>query len=489
MADEIAEKSLPVHKRIKELIEHITSGLRERNQIMRLSLLACISGEDICYFGPTGTGKSTMIKKLKSAFVSRLTSKIKVCEIPLKHLSASPVDFFGKHKEIEPVWEDFLFRFAVYPIKEHEAFLKLITSKKSDSEFLKSENAISSQDLSAYKSQIDEIKIPSEVQDVLTCIRKKISTFEKASSRKATDSTAAPSDKKIDSQLTFYISDARWVKIAHLLKTSAFLNGRKSVDLMDCELVSYCIADFACSTAEKSPSMQEISNMVGKAILESENSFEDELSQIEFSIKEYDDYIEKTFYITQDGKKVKNPALFGYTKPSEPNIFKMNDGQVAYRIMHPSEIRSYDYITPRYVSKEAYYDEKKDRVEKNSRYRDKYFVKNLVIENGKAVWTDGDFNHEYSFAVQMIPEDFIKGDEEKLSELNAQSAQKFNSLSESVKKEIEKIQKYRRSKERQYKANLFTEKLNYDNLMSKIQGAEERILRLAQGLDSSLRSE
>ena len=218
-------------------------------------------------------------------------------------------------------------------------------------------------------------------------------------------------------------------------------------------------------------------------------SFEDELSQIEFSIKEYDDYIEKTFYITQDGKKVKNPALFGYTKPSEPNIFKMNDGQVAYRIMHPSEIRSYDYITPRYVSKKAYYDEKKDRVEKNSRYRDKYFVKNLVIENGMAVWTDGDFNHEYSFAVQMIPEDFIKGDEEKLSELNAQSAQKFNSLSESVKKEIEKIQKYRRSKERQYKANLFTEKLNYDNLISKIQGAEERILRLAQGLDSSLRSE
>ena len=131
MADEIAEKSLPVHKRIKELIEHITSGLRERNQIMRLSLLACISGEDICYFGPTGTGKSTMIKKLKSAFVSRLTSKIKVCEIPLKHLSASPVDFLGKHKEIEPVWEDFLFRFAVYPIKEQEAFLKLITSKKS----------------------------------------------------------------------------------------------------------------------------------------------------------------------------------------------------------------------------------------------------------------------------------------------------------------------------------------------------------------------
>lgn len=38
-----------------------------------------------------------------------------------------------------------------------------------------------------------------------------------------------------------YISDRRWRKIIRLLRTSAFLNDRKLVDLMDCFLISFCI--------------------------------------------------------------------------------------------------------------------------------------------------------------------------------------------------------------------------------------------------------
>jgi MoxR-like ATPase len=38
-----------------------------------------------------------------------------------------------------------------------------------------------------------------------------------------------------------YVSDRRWWKIVRLLRTSAFLNGRDVVDLMDCFLIRYCI--------------------------------------------------------------------------------------------------------------------------------------------------------------------------------------------------------------------------------------------------------
>jgi len=37
------------------------------------------------------------------------------------------------------------------------------------------------------------------------------------------------------------VGDRRWEKIAHILQTSAFLNDRKEVDLMDCQLIEYCI--------------------------------------------------------------------------------------------------------------------------------------------------------------------------------------------------------------------------------------------------------
>ena len=39
----------------------------------------------------------------------------------------------------------------------------------------------------------------------------------------------------------FEVGDRRWKKIAHILKTSAFLNDRDEVDLMDCSLIENCI--------------------------------------------------------------------------------------------------------------------------------------------------------------------------------------------------------------------------------------------------------
>lgn len=458
---------LSVQKRTKMLIEHVTSGLKERNEIMSLALLACISGENFSLYGPQGTGKNTMLKKVKSAFSARFPAKSKIFETP------------PDSAELAPTWEDFMFHLAVNPIQNEQAFLKLITSKKSDSEIVKSEQALSAQDLKKWDSQIEEIQIPHEIQSVLSTVRNKL--LEKN----------YESEESEESE-TFYISDSRWIKIARILKTSAFLNGRKAVDFMDAELISHFIWKIKKHRPETETTIDEAKKLVQESILSCKTNFDSEISHIEALINEYKNFVESAFYIEENGAKIKSPALFGYTKPAEPNTFKMNDGTIAFRIMHPSEIRSYDYITPHYVSKDfylyeegkgAYFDQNKERIAKNDHYRDKYFVKNLTLVDGNAVWTDGDFKQEYSMRVQMIPENFVKGDEEKLAALKAQAEEKYTRAACAIEKAGGKIQKFIRRTERQYKANFFSPKATMAELLANFNHAAERVFKLSKNLE------
>ena len=75
------------------------------------------------------------------------------------------------------------------------------------------------------------IKSLSEVsKQVISAIRKEMTLLNDAMSDE---------DKK-NGEL-FEVGDRRWKKIAHILKTSAFLNDRNEVDLMDCSLIENCI--------------------------------------------------------------------------------------------------------------------------------------------------------------------------------------------------------------------------------------------------------
>ena len=47
----------------------------------------------------------------------------------------------------------------------------------------------------------------------------------------------------IDVRIPIYVSDRRWKKIVEVLKTSAFLNDRKVIDLMECFLIAHTIWD------------------------------------------------------------------------------------------------------------------------------------------------------------------------------------------------------------------------------------------------------
>ena len=464
------KKPLSISKRMKSILAHITDGLSERDEAIKLALLSTVAGENILLYGPHGTAKNLVAQRVKCAFKNG--SKIKSIN--------SLVYTASNESEMKEAWEQSVIRLPVTPVRDEKNFLDLVAGKISGEAIKQAENAITSEELSEWKEKIEKIRISREAQKALVSIRNKLSALGEK----------------------FYISDERWIKIGQILKTAAFLNGRKEIDLLDCTLISRCVWNFIPEEAEQnqensSPktTLEKVTEIIKESIEENSDPFAESIPETEEKIKEYDNFIDENFFETSDGEKVKSPALFGLKIKATPCEFEMADGTKAYKILDPQEIRSYDYITPHYISekfssyeegKGAYFLERKERVARNDSYRDKYFLENLKISDGKATWNDGDPSHrtEYTFKIQMIPEKFIEGDEGKLKVLEDEADEKYAEAAESVQKLGTKIRKYLGSKKRHYKSNLFaTGSMDYEKLLSGVQEEFEYLKKLDDSID------
>lgn len=60
--------SLPVKKRVETIISNLTEGLHERDEIISVSLLAALAGHNSFLFGPPGTAKSLISRRIRCAF-------------------------------------------------------------------------------------------------------------------------------------------------------------------------------------------------------------------------------------------------------------------------------------------------------------------------------------------------------------------------------------------------------------------------------------
>ena len=157
----------------------------------------------------------------------------KVMNVPLKALFAASNELPAKGKGLEALYDRFIFRLPVDFIKNEDDFFEMI-DQPAHEEFKLSEEdkklLISNTELKEWAKEIDKVTLSEVSKQVISAIRKEMTLLNDGMSDE---------DKK-NGEL-FEVGDRRWKKIAHILKTSAFLNDRNEVDLMDCSLIENCI--------------------------------------------------------------------------------------------------------------------------------------------------------------------------------------------------------------------------------------------------------
>lgn len=326
---------MKLKERIKQLLIELNHDVFEKEEITRLTLLSAVAGESVFLLGAPGVAKSLIARRLKFAFensssfeylmnkfstpdeifgpisIQKLKNEDKYERLTEKYLPSSNIAFLDeiwkagpsiqntlltilnekkyrngeqemdckiygliaasnelpeKSQGLEALWDRFLIRYIVKGISDKENFNRMITGNlQSYEDNITADLKIKNEEIEQWNKQIDEISIPEEVLNVIHFIRSKIQKYNKKNENKQ-----------------IYISDRRWRKIVRLLRTSAFLNERREVDLMDCFLISFCIWD-------EQEQLERIKEIVTETIKEHGYGLNLPLSVIKDQIKKFND--------------------------------------------------------------------------------------------------------------------------------------------------------------------------------------------------------
>lgn len=515
------EDRLPLRNRIEKLLSFIGKDLIEKDEAVRLALLSSIAGESIFFLGPPGTAKSLVSRRLKLAFkgeneksvsyfeylmnqfstpdeifgpvslkaleenqYERITQGFlpeanvafldeiwkaspaiqntlltilnekkfhngnKVNEVPLKALISASNELPQKNQGLEALWDRFLIRAIVNPIQKNEDFEKFLYGEKVRAELEPTDsmkkNLILTSELEEWTEKIEKIEIPDEVRNVINEIRNELSS---------------KNEKKQEDE-KFYVSDRRWKKIIKILKTSAFLNGRNSVDLMDCQLIEYCIWNTENQIEE---AKQIVKDCVEQNGLEVDTTVDDICNEI----KDFDNDITEQFYVEE--------------MISKPALYKMNDGNEAYKFVRQQNFSSYGNVSVTYINENNYYDEYKDC--KNSNYE--VFPNSFKLIGNKVIFDDNyrrrnysydnDYHHEFTIELKNCRSGKIvkNPDFEKYPDMEktrqATADEKYNSILKSIKTNIQDVDNYISEKSAPFEENLFADQKMRDVILKAVE--------------------
>jgi len=171
---------------------------------------------------------------IQNSLLTVLNEKIyrngdQVFKVNIRGLISASNELPLKGEGLEAIYDRFLIRLMVGGIQNEELFNRMITMKgKMDEESLIDHDMrISDEEYEDWEKQIDQIEVPAHILGLIHDIRR----------------TIAQRNITADPARQIYVSDRRWRKITRLLRSSAFLNGRKKVIVMDCFLIQDCVWD------------------------------------------------------------------------------------------------------------------------------------------------------------------------------------------------------------------------------------------------------
>lgn len=289
-----------MYERMQPLLNALSSNLHEREEAVRLGLLAALAGESMFLLGPPGTGKSLIARRLQQAFtdargfvylmgrfstpdevfgplsISQLRDNDRYERVTANYLPEADVVFLDEIWKASPPIQNALltalnerkFRngdtersipMKVFvgasnelPHPDDEAapfwdrfLIRLVVSPiRSENEF----KALIADSSDPYAEVVSpQQRLTDEEYETIARARTVVEIGPEVLALIAAI-RAGLSEKGI------YVSDRRWKKLAGLLRTSAALHGRERVDPIDCAIIQ----NVAWSTLEEQPVVNEV---------------------------------------------------------------------------------------------------------------------------------------------------------------------------------------------------------------------------------------
>ena len=210
----------------------------------------------------------------------------KIEKVPLKALLAASNELPAKNRGLEALYDRFIMRLCVGFVQSEDNFFQMIERHSSAEVELSDEIKklqISNSELETWKKEIYKVSLSEQTRSVISAIRKELTAQNEGLTEE-------------DAGEAFEVGDRRWERIAHIIQTSAFLNDRNEVDLMDCQLIEYCIWN-----TEKQ--QKKVRKIVETCIQQHGLDCDTAIEEINEQIEEFEKTVDETWF-----KEVKEPA-------------------------------------------------------------------------------------------------------------------------------------------------------------------------------------
>ncbi len=292
-------------EKIENLINKLNIGLIERDEQIKIALLALLSGENLILIGPPGTGKSQMTRRLanvikESSYFEYLMTKFTTPEELFGPISIKELEQDRFHRNTESYLTDSHVVFLDEIFKSNSAILNSLLTIMNEKlyhngytkERVKTESILAASnelpdeeneleaiyDRFLFRSFIDYIKNTEALFNIdnrepIITENEKISFEEINNLKEKTFHIKFTQDivnkilkikNTINSELNEVISDRRLVKTVNILKFSVLLSDRKDLNDFDLLLLNYIFWS-------KGDNINEVKSIIKNVILDIES--------------------------------------------------------------------------------------------------------------------------------------------------------------------------------------------------------------------------